>query len=162
MDSMMTVKRRGAYCGLLMVMLSVCGLFGGADLVWAHCQVPCGIYHDNARVKILLENVMTVDKAVSEIQILSGKRDALSVNQAVRWVMNKEQHAQTIIQTISDYFLTQRVKPKQKDYAKRLLDHHQVIVAAMKVKQTVDTSAVDDLREAVQALEAYYPKPHKH
>ncbi|MGD8467739.1 MAG: superoxide dismutase [Ni] [Desulfobacterales bacterium] len=40
--------------------------------------------------------------------------------------MNKEKHAQQIISTISDYFLTQRVKPSQKDYTERLLKHHRV------------------------------------
>jgi nickel superoxide dismutase len=44
---------------------------------------------------------------------LAGKSDAQSQNQLVRWVMNKENHAQKIISTISDYFLTQRVKLTQ-------------------------------------------------
>ena len=66
--------------------------------------------------------------------------------------MNKEQHAQRIIATISDYFLTQRVKAKQEDYTERLRKHHAVIVAAMRAKQNVDADVVAELESAVEAL----------
>lgn len=35
--------------------------------------------------------------------------------------MNKESHAQNIIVTISEYFLTQRVKSSQEDYKEQLV-----------------------------------------
>jgi nickel superoxide dismutase len=132
---------------------------------YAHCQIPCGIYDDHARVKAMLEDVTTVEKAVKEITALADKSDAQSKNQLVRWVMNKEKHAQNIIATISDYYLTQRVKPAQKDYIDRLVKHHAVIIAAMKVKQNVDLKTVEELKKCVEALAAYYPEPeheHKH
>ena len=59
----------------------------------AHCQVPCGIYDDAARVTAMLEDAATVKKAVKLIGELSGKTDAQSQNQIVRWVTNKEKHA---------------------------------------------------------------------
>ena len=127
----------------------------------AHCQVPCGIYDDNARVKSMLEDVRTTAKAVKLINELASKTDAQSKNQVVRWVLNKEKHAQKIISTISDYFLTQRVKPSAKDYTERLVKHHTVIVAAMKVKQSTDIKSLEALHTAVDALTAYYPE-HKH
>lgn len=126
----------------------------------AHCQVPCGIYDDNARVKSMLEDVRTTAKAVKLINELASKTDAQSKNQIVRWVLNKEKHAQKIISTISDYFLTQRVKPSAKDYTERLVKHHTVIVAAMKVKQSTDIKSLEELHAAVDALTAYYPE-HK-
>ena len=92
---------------------------------------------------------------------MSGKTDAQSQNQMVRWVMNKEKHAQNVIATISDYFLTQRVKPEQEDYSERLIKHHAVIVAAMKVKQNADLSYAVALKEKIEALLPYYPE-HKH
>jgi nickel superoxide dismutase len=92
---------------------------------------------------------------------LSGKTDIQSQNQLVRWVMNKETHAQNIISTISDYFLTQRVKSDQEDYAERLIKHHAVIVAAMKAKQNADLSHVNTLKASIEALSPYYPE-HKH
>jgi len=127
----------------------------------AHCQVPCGIYDDHARVQTMLEDAATVDKAAMMINQLAGKTDPQSMNQAVRWVMNKEKHAQNVIETISDYFLTQRVKADQPDYAERLAKHHAVIVAAMKAKQNADTKYAEALKASIEALAPYYPE-HEH
>lgn len=127
----------------------------------SHCQIPCGIYDDHARVKAMLEDVATVRKSVKLITELAGKTDPQSHNQLIRWVTNKETHAQRVIATISDYFLTQRVKAKQGDYTERLVKHHTVIVAAMKAKQHAAMDAVDALQAAVEALSPYYPE-HKH
>jgi nickel superoxide dismutase len=128
---------------------------------YSHCQIPCGIYDDHARVRAMLEDAATTRKSVKLISELSGKSDAQSNNQIVRWVMNKEKHAQNVISTISDYFLTQRVKAKQKDYVERLKKHHAVIVAAMKVKQNADMKYVDALEANIKELLPYYPE-HKH
>ena len=126
----------------------------------AHCQIPCGIYDDYARVQSMLEDAATVEKSARLIAELAGKSDAQSQNQLVRWVMNKENHAQKIISTISDYFLTQRVKPTQKDYADRLIKHHAVVIAAMKAKQNADVAYAKTLKESIEALASYYPE-HK-
>jgi nickel superoxide dismutase len=128
---------------------------------FAHCQIPCGIFDDHARVQAMLEDTTTVEKSVKLIVELSGKTDAQSQNQIVRWVMNKEKHAQNIIATISDYFLTQRVKLSQKDYAERLAKHHAVMIAAMKAKQNADLNSVNSLKQSIEALSLYYPE-HKH
>ena len=149
----MTKRYLGAVLAALLISLPAS--------VQAHCQIPCGIYDDNARVVSMLEDVATIQKAVAQIANLAGKTDAQSQNQIVRWVVNKEQHAQRIIATISDYFLTQRVKASQADYAERLRKHHAVIVAAMRAKQNAGAKMVAELKTAVQALEPYYPG-HKH
>ncbi len=138
----------------------------GASLVLprpapAHCQIPCGIYDDHARVQSMLEDAATVEKSAKLIAELAGKSDAQSQNQLVRWVMNKETHAQKIISTICDYFLTQRVKPGQEDYSVRLVKHHAVIIAAMKAKQNADGENAKTLRESIEALSSYYPE-HEH
>jgi nickel superoxide dismutase len=83
----------------------------------------------------------------------------LFTTNAGRWVMNKEKHAQQIIATISDYFLTQRIKPDQKDYATRLANHHAVILAAVKAKQNVNMNVAKALRESIAALLPYYSEP---
>ena len=127
----------------------------------AHCQIPCGIYDDYIRVRSMLEDAATIEKSMKLISELAGKLDAQSQNQLVRWVMNKENHAQKIISTICDYFLTQRVKPTQEDYAERLKKHHAVIVASMKAKQNADLKYAKILKESIEALLGYYPE-HKH
>jgi len=127
----------------------------------AHCQIPCGIYDDYARLQSMLEDADTVAKSIKMMVELNGESDVQSQNQMVRWVMNKEDHAQKIIETISNYFLTQRVKPSQKDYEERLKHHHAVILAAMKAKQNADMKSAKALKKSIMALEAYYPE-HKH
>ena len=135
----------------------------------SHCQIPCGIYDDHARYKSMLEDASTVEKATNQIITLSNDIDskqkstsiAQNYNQIIRWVNNKEIHAEKIISTISNYFLTQRVKPKQKDYLDRLSKHHAVILAAMKAKQNASIKETKALKVAIQNLAVYYPK-HEH
>lgn len=128
----------------------------------AHCQVPCGIYDDAARVQSMLEDATTVKKATTQIAELADKADAQSQQQLIRWVSNKEAHAQQVITTISDYFLTQRVKIDQEDYVERLKKHHAVIVAAMKAKQSADGANADALTAAIKELQTYYPAVSRH
>jgi nickel superoxide dismutase len=153
-NQIMTFQKTFCICNLLLILAL-------PQALYAHCQVPCGIYDDHARVQAMLEDVVTIDKAVKEMNALADKKDVQSQNQMTRWVMNKESHAQKIISTMADYFLTQRVKPGQKDYAERLAKHHAVILAAMKAKQNSDAATVKSLEKAVQALAPYYPE-HKH
>lgn len=127
----------------------------------AHCQIPCGIYDDYARVESMLEDAATIKKSMRMINELSGKTDAGSRNQTVRWVMNKEEHAEKIITTISSYFLTQRVKSSQEDYKERLAKHHAVIVSAMKAKQNTREKYVKILIEDIESLAPYY-RSHDH
>lgn len=123
----------------------------------AHCQVPCGIYDDHARVTSMLEDAATVVKAAGQLAELTGKADTQSMHQMVRWVVNKESHAQSVISTIADYYLTQRVKTSQEDYAERLKKHHAVILAAMKAKQSSDVADAEALVEAIKGIAGYYP-----
>ena len=128
----------------------------------AHCQVPCGIYDDGARIARLNEDAATIAKAVTQINQLSGKHDAQAFNQASRWITTKEAHASHIIEVVSEYFLTQKVKPEPHGtaghdaYLHKLADHHAVMVAAMKTKQQSDASRVAELRNAIARLGAHY------
>jgi nickel superoxide dismutase len=144
--------------------LFIAGIQGRAR---AHCEVPCGIYDDHARIRQMLEDTSTIEKAVAQIAALAGQHDAQAFNQAARWVATKEDHATNIQHTIAQYFLCQRVKavPAGSDgygeYVKKLAEHHRVMVAAMKTKQTVDPERVADLRAAIEVIAVYYPD-HEH
>jgi len=133
----------------------------------AHCQVPCGIYDDPARIQLLREDATTIEKAVASINELSAKDDALSANQLVRWVVTKEEHASRTMTTVSEYFLAQRVAPVGVDaegrgaYLRKLADHHAVIVLAMKTKQNVDPKSVADLKAAIERISRYYEHEHE-
>ena len=115
--------------------------------IHAHCQVPCGIYDDAVRIIQIREHVTTIEKAMNKIaQLTSDESSAQNMNQLVRWINTKEAHATFIQSIIADYFLAQRIKPKKKDeagrqqYVDQTLLLQQIIVAAMKSKQTVDKS----------------------
>lgn len=114
----------------------------------AHCQVPCGIYNDAARIVQIQEDFSTIQKAMNKIKELSEQQDATSMNQMTRWILTKEEHASKIQKVVSDYFLTQRIKVKTEGpeydlYVKQTISLHQILVSAMKCKQTVDLKNVD-------------------
>jgi hypothetical protein len=86
--------------------------------------------------------------------------DPLSMNQMVRWINTKEEHASKVIKLVSEYCLCQRVKPevfaKDSDYVDALKAHHAVMQAAMKVKQSLDIKACDTLDHAVANFAKMY------
>ena len=90
------------------------------------------------------------------IDDLSKKENALSLNQLSRWVSTKESHATDIQNRINHYFLIQRIKPKKGKeynlYATQTTLLHQVMILAMKCKQTVDTKNVT---EALSLLDKF-------
>ena len=125
-----------------------------------HCQVPCGIYGDKMRIDMLMEDCATIEKAMTTLQAMDAE-ESPSKNQMVRWVMTKEQHAQSIQDTVAAYWLAQRVKaPKDASgadkYNAQLKSMHQITVAAMKCKQTTDKSHVEALRAAALEFSATY------
>ena len=146
---------------ILAVTMAALAITMGAHDAEAHCQVPCGIYDDGGRITAMKEDATTIAKAIVQINELAGKTDAQSQNQLIRWVHNKETHASNIIEVISVYFLAQRVKPgdDQNAYHQKLAEHHAVIVAAMKTKQSSDDATVAALNEAIDTIAKYY---HNH
>lgn len=124
----------------------------------AHCQVPCGIYADDTVFATMLTDQQTIEKAMQQIAELSKEPQA-NANQIVRWVTNKEQHAQNIQDTVARYFLTQRVKTDEADkdlYAVKLTQLHQITVLAMLCKQTTDLENAKKLHQAIEAFQATY------
>ena len=121
----------------------------GSAKTFAHCEVPCGIYADQRRFEELLEDQATIAKAITNIQDLAGKSDALSSNQLVRWVTTKEAHATNSQHLIAQYFMTQRIKAEMEGYDKKLAAAHAVMVAAMKCKQTADPATAEALQKSI-------------
>jgi nickel superoxide dismutase len=161
---MIVMRYVAAGLSILALMCLVTAIFWAVNVQTsrAHCQMPCGIYDDQARIDHLREDAATIAKAIKNIGELAGQRDAQSVNQAVRWINTKEEHATNIIDVVSEYFLTQKVKvvapgaEGYEPYLKTLADHHAVMVAAMKTKQKADTASVDALKNAIETLAAHY------
>ena len=129
------------------------GFYSVAD---AHCEVPCGIYGDQMRFEMMLEDTATVRKAMDQINALNSADDALSKNQLVRWVTTKEAHADKIQHVIAQYFMTQRIKATSEKYVDQLTKAHAVMVTAMKCKQTVDSTNADALEQAIKDFHKAY------
>lgn len=135
--------------------------------VFGHCQIPCGIYDDELRISLLREHITTMEKSMKTVVDLSGT-DMPDHNQLVRWVVNKDEHADAFSQIVTKYFLAQRIKPVEGEAGEKYLKEvrllHEMIVYSMKVKQTTEQKHIDKLRSLVDAFEeSYFSKAeHRH
>ena len=131
-------------CGLSLVAIS--------PMVFSHCEIPCGIYDDPMRLNMMAEHITTIEKSMKQIQELSAQGDK-NYNQLVRWIVNKENHADYLSDIVTQYFMTQRIKPAEesdqkayKEYIHKLTLLHKMMVYSMKCKQTTDLANVEQLR----------------
>ena len=112
----------------------------------------------------MVEDVKTIEKSMTEITALS-KVEQPDRNQLVRWVNNKDTHAGRLAETITYYFMSQRVKPtsqeSQVDYLKyvnQITLLHQMLVATMKTKQTTELKHCVELRRLIAEFKTSYMK----
>ncbi len=121
----------------------------------AHCEIPCGIYDDEMRIKMISEHITTIEKSMNQILKIEKENQANS-NQLIRWVMNKENHATELQEIVYQYFMTQRIKLDAENYAKKLGVLHQMLIYSMKCKQTTNLEHVDKLRSLVKEFRTLY------
>lgn len=150
-----------------MVVILAVSLLLIAPRSFSHCEIPCGIYGDEIRFYIIEEHIATIEKSMKMIVELS-KEEEVNYNQLVRWVNNKEQHANYIQEIVSQYFMTQRVKPvgeenakQYKKYVEKMTLLHKMLIYAMKVKQTTDLENVKALKSLSASFRtAYFGTEH--
>jgi len=143
-------------------------LFGWSAIVYAHCEIPCGIYDDNMRIDMIREHITTIEKSMNQIVELS-KSSQMNYNQLIRWINNKEDHANQLQHIVAQYFLTQRIKladetdkKAQDEYLTQLALLHQLLVHAMRTKQTLDQKYIQELRTTVDKFcEVYFDEEAK-
>jgi len=139
----------------------IAAVLGVALRARAHCQIPCGIYDDELRLDLMEEHVETIEKSIDEINALSEDPEE-NANQIARWVTNKDDHADQLAAIVTEYFLQQRIKPLDDDddeydaYIEQLLACHQILVAAMKTKQSSDPDAAEYLGDLVEDFRDLY------
>jgi ubiquitin-small subunit ribosomal protein S27Ae len=127
-----------------------------------HCQVPCGIFDDPHIVAEIKQACETIRKAMVQSNELHATlaTEPLALNQMVRWINTKEEHADKIIKIIAEYCLCQRVKKEifksDGDYIDALKAHHAVMQLAMKSKQSLDVAVCHDLEHAVEDFSKMY------
>lgn len=139
--------------------LTVLVLFitASAATVQAHCQIPCGIYNDEARFVLMKEHVATLEKSMKQI---AADKDQ---NQTTRWVMNKEKHADELSEIVTYYFMAQRIKPSKENYELELKALHGILIYSMKAKQTTDLANVEKLKSLIHDFEhSYMGEKHTH
>lgn len=151
-----TVRKKILLCGIFVLAILL------ASMAYSHCQIPCGIYGDKMRFDMITEHITTIEKSMKLIAELS-EQDKPNMNQIVRWVRNKEKHADEMSHIISYYFMAQRVKlPPEDDvkayneYVKKLTLLHRMLVYTMKTKQTTDLSNVEKLRSLLGKFKEEY------
>ncbi len=118
--------------------------------VYAHCDVPCGIYETDT----MMHAATTCKRMVEKYQELGAVNadDPESFNSATRFIMQKEQQAQKCKDELyllwSDYF-----KP---EHLQKFPDLHDTFWRATKqcskVKQTNSAEECDKLIEMVDAV----------
>lgn len=147
----------------IMLMVAVLS-FGGINQLAAHCEIPCGIYTDDMRIKMIIEDIATIEKSMNKIIELS-KDPKANANQLVRWVNNKELHANKIQEVVTQYFMTQRIKPvadqdspEYKKYIKEITLLHKMLISAMKTKQTTDHHDAEKLLKLTMEFSKSYLK----
>jgi nickel superoxide dismutase len=110
------------------------------------------------------EHTLTILKSMNYIE--ANQNDLKNQNQVTRWILNKEEHAQEIQKIVSEYFLTQRIKlkddsKKNKDiYHAQLEVLHNIMLDAMKCKQTTDTRNTTSLLENLNKFVNLYFDEH--
>ena len=133
-----------------------------ASIAYSHCQIPCGIYDDEARFGEIAEHITTIEKSMKEIEKLSAEAKP-NMNQIVRWVNNKELHADELSEIVTYYFMAQRVKlpadgdiKAQNQYVTKLTLLHRMLVYSMKAKQTTDLVNVEQLKSSLNEFHKVY------
>jgi nickel superoxide dismutase len=134
--------------------------------LYAHCEIPCGIYEDSLRASLISEHITTIEKSMKMIIKISEEANP-NYNQLVRWVTNKEEHAKKIQEIVSQYFLHQRVKitdssdkEKYAKYVNLLTTLHEISVYAMKAKQSTDLTNIEKLKSSLDAFRKVYFHSH--
>ncbi len=150
------------YLRLPLATLTLLFTLAWSTVAAAHCQIPCGIYDDELRARLIAEHITTLEKSMNTIDALTAAEE-LDANQLARWVANKDHHADELTGIVTAYFLAQRLKPADLDdeakkdaYLEQLTLLHAMMFHAMKAKQTTDLTHVQTLRDLLQRFEIAY------
>lgn len=122
--------------------------------VFAHCDVPCGIY-DPKPMQIAAATVL---KMAEKMQALSTERSATEMNNYVRMVVTKEEHARIckheLLVLWTDFF-----KP---EHLESFPDLHDKVWSTAKLisktKQGVDLYSAQELVKAVDEIAEIFQK----
>lgn len=135
---------------LITFLTLLCGQF-----LYSHCQMPCGIYHDDMVFDQIDQYVETMVKAMAKLkEIKNGTPQER--NEFTRWVITKEHQSDDAAQLILTYFLQQKIKPGDADTDKRLQSAHRLLFYIVAIKQQVDFKPVADFAEEWEKFKLFF------
>ena len=124
-------------------------------MLHSHCQMPCGIYHDDMVFDQIDQYVETMVKAVTVMA--DTKLDSTqNGNTFVRWVLNKENMSNETANLITTYFLQQKIKPDEEDTVKRLVSAHKMLNLLMTIKQTADIKYIKAFNDEWEKFKLFF------
>lgn len=145
---------------IIPIILAAVMVLGFSSSAFSHCEIPCGIYDDQMRIELIREHITTIEKSMKTIIHLQGEKDH-HANQLIRWVVNKEDHANKLQEIVSQYFMTQRIGLDADKYSEKISLLHHMLIFAMKCKQTTDLDYIEKLRKTVDQFESLYFEKEK-
>ncbi len=130
----LNIKKMAVFCVIL-------SSFFKLDLS-AHCQMPCGIYHDEMVYDQIDQYAETMYKGIT---VMNGnKLDSVhDFNDLTRWILEKEKESNTTAELISSYFLQQKIKPDEPETVKRLVAAHKLLFLIVAIKQNNEVKFVE-------------------
>ncbi|MBI2144632.1 superoxide dismutase, Ni [Candidatus Woesearchaeota archaeon] len=125
--------------------------------VYAHCDVPCGIYETDT----VRHGVETVKSMTDKLAALQGKSDISTLNAIARMAATKEEWAQRVKNELlilwTDYF--------RPEHLQKWPNLHERVWKAAKlcsdVKRTVDSQKVAELSAAVDEIAGIFAETKK-
>lgn len=112
----------------------------------AHCQMPCGIYHDDMVYDQIDQYTETMYKGIAVMND-SKFQTVKERNEFVRWVLQKETATDETAILLTKYFLQQKIKPGEPDTAKRIECVHKLLFLLVAIKQNADLSFVKEFTD---------------
>lgn len=129
----------------LVILCAAAGMLS-TPLLYSHCQMPCGIYHDDMIFDQIDQYVETMYKGITMLE----ENDFNTVKDRcdlVRWVCLKDHESDEIAALINTYFLQQKIKPGEPDTPKKLEAAHRLLFYLVQMKQHVDKKILQSFSE---------------
>ena len=143
------------------MMTRVVNLFGRPQPVYAHCDVPCGIY-DPHEAQIAALTVLRMNQLAAELKAPAKPEEETNLRaKLARYTATKEAHAERVKHEVrviwGDYFTADMVK--QNPEVPELV--FKIMKQASRARQEYSMEAANDLLSSVQAFAEVFWKTKK-
>lgn len=125
------------------------------SMAWSHCQMPCGIYHDEMVFDQIDQYVETMVKCITVVKDNKGETPQAR-NEVIRWVMMKEKMSDDTADLITAYFLQQKIKPGEPDTVKMVTSAHKLLFLLVQIKQQVNLDVVKEFFDEWEKFKLFF------